>query len=348
MARPALRTARFSSLVAALALALPMTAAAGPRPSPDTDGDGLTDRQEGALGTNRRLADTDGDGLRDGDEVNVHLTSPLRADTDGDGLGDGAEVNLHGTSPRLADTDGDSLSDAAEINLHLTSALAADTDGDGLRDPDELSAGTDPLVPDTDGDGLGDGDEVADGTDPLLVDTDGDGVDDATDLFPLDGAEWADQDCDGIGDNADPDDNDNGIDDDEEVVWGQALLLEPVFPLTMDLIVCDWDLVGPVSLSNPNCGGYTMLIEDDGTMDILGYPGEWEEYAGPTGMSMRWAFPELDNSSQQFIGHRVAPQPGAIACFEGPAQALGGWSDLHTGLGGSYWFDTGAWAGCVY
>ncbi|MFO0007044.1 MAG: hypothetical protein ACK559_38605, partial [bacterium] len=221
MALSALRTARFTSLVAALALALPTTAAATSRPSPDTDGDGLTDRQEAALGTNRRRADTDGDGLRDGDEVNVHLTSPLRADTDGDGLGDG--------------------------------------------------------------------DEVADGTDPLLVDTDGDGVDDATDLVPRDGAEWADQDCDGIGDNADPDDNDTGIDDDEEVVWGQALLLEPVFPLTMDLIVCDWDLVGPVSLSNPNCGGYSMLIEDDGTMDILGYPGEWEEYLGPTGMSMRWA-----------------------------------------------------------
>ena len=317
-------------------------------PSPDTDGDGLTDRQEAALGTNRRSADTDGDGLRDGDEVNVHLTSPLRVDTEGDGLRDGAEVNLYRTSPRLVDTDGDSLRDGAEITVHGTNPLAVDTDGDGLRDNLELSRGTNPLVADTDGDGLSDGDEVGAGTNPLLADTDGDGVGDATDLFPLDGTEWADQDCDGIGDNADLDDNDNGVNDDEEVVWGQALLLEPVFPLTMDLIVCDWDLVGPVSLSNPNCGGYSMLIEDDGTMDILGYLGQWEEFVGPTGMSMRWAFPELDNSSQQFIGHRVEPQPGAIACFEGPAQALGGWSEWPSGASGTYWFDTGAWAGCVY
>ena len=269
-------------------------------------------------------------------------------DTDGDGLTDRQEAAL-GTNRRSADTDGDGLRDGDEVNVHLTSPLRADTDGDGLRDGAEVGTHlTNPLQADSDGDGLSDGDEVGAGTNPLLADTDGDSVGDATDLFPLDGAEWADADCDGIGDNADLDDNDNGVNDDEEVVWGQALLLEPVFPLTMDLIVCDWDLVGPVSLSNPNCGGYSMLIEDDGTMDILGYLGQWEEYVGPTGMSMRWAFPELDNSSQQFIGHRVEPQPGAIACFEGPAQALGGWSEWPSGASGTYWFDTGAWAGCVY
>jgi autotransporter-associated beta strand protein len=42
----------------------------------DSDGDGLSDGQEGVLGTNRLLADTDGDGAGDGDEV-VAGSDPL-------------------------------------------------------------------------------------------------------------------------------------------------------------------------------------------------------------------------------------------------------------------------------
>ena len=49
----------------------------------DDDNDGLTDVQEGTLGTNPLLADTDGDGFNDGAEVNgtsslARVTSPLK------------------------------------------------------------------------------------------------------------------------------------------------------------------------------------------------------------------------------------------------------------------------------
>jgi len=50
---------------------------------PDDDNDGLTDVQEGTLGTNPLLADTDGDGYNDASEVNgtsalARVTSPLK------------------------------------------------------------------------------------------------------------------------------------------------------------------------------------------------------------------------------------------------------------------------------
>ena len=43
----------------------------------DTDGDGLTDLEEGLIGTDPNNPDTDGDGIEDGDEVNVYGTDPL-------------------------------------------------------------------------------------------------------------------------------------------------------------------------------------------------------------------------------------------------------------------------------
>ena len=64
----------------------------------DTDGDGLSDAEEGVLGTDPNNPDTDGDGLTDGDEVNVHGTNPLLVDTDSDGYDDGVEVFM-GTDP---------------------------------------------------------------------------------------------------------------------------------------------------------------------------------------------------------------------------------------------------------
>ncbi len=76
----------------------------------DSDADGLTDTQEGLLGTDPNNPDTDGDGLTDGDEVNVHGTDPLVTDTDGDGFGDFEEV-FAGTDPTVACDDGVGLPD---------------------------------------------------------------------------------------------------------------------------------------------------------------------------------------------------------------------------------------------
>lgn len=98
----------------------------------DQDGDGLTNAQEGPLGTSTTNPDTDGDGINDGDEV------------------------TNGTGP---------LDPCDPPNA--TPACNVDTDGDGILDGSEGMYGTDPNNPDTDGDGINDGDEIADGTDPL-------------------------------------------------------------------------------------------------------------------------------------------------------------------------------------
>jgi len=65
----------------------------------DSDNDGLTDAEEGQLGTDPFKADTDGDGLNDHQEAKVYLTNPLNPDTDGDGYLDGEEVS-HGYDPK--------------------------------------------------------------------------------------------------------------------------------------------------------------------------------------------------------------------------------------------------------
>lgn len=102
-------------------------ATAGPAtliPGEDGDNDGLSNAQEGLLGTDPLNPDTDGDGLSDGEEVLVHGTNPLRRDTDGDLLPDWDELNTYRTDPRNVDTD-----------------------GDGIPDGIEVAQGTDPLVP---------------------------------------------------------------------------------------------------------------------------------------------------------------------------------------------------------
>jgi hypothetical protein len=58
----------------------------------DTDGDGLTDAEEGALGTNPNAADTDGDGVPDGVEK-AQGTDATSADSDDDTLRDGEDAD---------------------------------------------------------------------------------------------------------------------------------------------------------------------------------------------------------------------------------------------------------------
>ena len=101
----------------------------------DDDGDGLTDVEEGDMGTDPEDSDSDDDGLNDGDEVSEG-TDPGNTDSDGDGLSDGAEVNLFDTDPTNADTDGDGMSDAENIGALLATpppapTCAADLDSDG-------------------------------------------------------------------------------------------------------------------------------------------------------------------------------------------------------------------------
>ena len=181
--------------------------------NPDTDGDGALDGAELAAGTNPRDADTDDDGLVDGGEV-VYGSDPFDVDTDGDGLFDGAEPPF-GASPVLVDTDGDGLDDPEEYVLGTAPDLV-DTDGDGLLDPEEGPLGLDPTAFDTDGGGVGDGTELGDGTNPLAP------ADDLRDGEDFDGDGLANQIERDLGrsDPRDPDSDDDGLNDGEEVVGG--------------------------------------------------------------------------------------------------------------------------------
>jgi len=77
-----------------------------------------------------------------------------------------------------------------------------------------------PPPADRDQDGIPDADDAFPDDPTEWIDTDGDGTGDNTDPFPNDPAEWSDRDLDGIGDNEDTDDDADGIEDDEEGVYG--------------------------------------------------------------------------------------------------------------------------------
>ena len=81
----------------------------------DTDLDGLTNNQEGPLGTDPNNPDSDADGLKDGDEVLIYSTDPKIRDSDNDLLGDFDEINTYKTNPRAGDTDLDGIADGLEV-----------------------------------------------------------------------------------------------------------------------------------------------------------------------------------------------------------------------------------------
>lgn len=94
----------------------------------DTDGDGLSDEEEGQVGTDIHRPDTDEDGLTDYEEVKQFDTDPLKPDTDMDMLSDGQEVHTHRTNPTEADTDKGGVADGHEVNEDGTNPLNPDDD----------------------------------------------------------------------------------------------------------------------------------------------------------------------------------------------------------------------------
>ena len=196
----------------------------------DDDGDNVLDTIEVAQGTDPRNPDTDGDGLNDGAEA-LRKTDPLDPDTDGDGFSDSKDdfpldpfeyidSDKDGLGDYMdTDDDNDGVSDIEEISRG-TDPKDADSDKDGLSDFEEVFLGTDPSKSDTDNDGLNDFEETELGTDPTDSDTDNDGVEDGKDRLPKDPNEGFDNDLDGIGDNQDPDDDNDGSPDTEELLNG--------------------------------------------------------------------------------------------------------------------------------
>ena len=93
-------TATALTATAAADLQATATAASGTAEAQgDSDGDGLSNAQEGVIGTDPFNADTDGDQLNDGQEVLIYGTNPLHVDTDMDGFSDGQEVLVLGSDP---------------------------------------------------------------------------------------------------------------------------------------------------------------------------------------------------------------------------------------------------------
>ncbi|MES1181948.1 MAG: hypothetical protein ABUL44_04045, partial [Flavobacterium sp.] len=181
----------------------------------DCDGDGLTNDDEANLGSDPTdgcdpnpgaiaTADCDNDGLTSDDEA-LAGTDPGDADTDDDGFDDGNEV-ANVTDP-LNPCDPD-----------INALGSNDCDNDGLDNDGETLAGTDNTNPDTDGDGVNDGTEVNGGSNPLnacdpninalgSIDCDNDGLDN-------DGETLAGT------DNTNPDTDNDGVNDGDEVNGG--------------------------------------------------------------------------------------------------------------------------------
>ncbi len=164
----------------------------------DLDQDGCRDSDEDA--------DDDGDTWLDSYDAFPYLESQW-ADSDGDGYGDNplgynADV-FPNDSTQWADSDGDGYGDNPNGNnsdaFPNESTQWADSDGDGYGD--NLNGVDADKFPE-------------DGT--QWADTDGDGYGDNlngnnADIFPNDPLEWSDNDSDGWGDNSDPDDDNDGV-----------------------------------------------------------------------------------------------------------------------------------------
>jgi len=103
----------------------------------------------------------------------------------------------------------------------------------------------------------------------VLPDSDGDGFEDAVDDFPLDPSEWRDADGDGIGNNADPDDDNDGIEDEFDTDadndgYDNTIDMFPNDPLFW--IDSDGDSVGD---NNP------LLLVDDESIHV-DIQGDWQ------------------------------------------------------------------------
>ncbi|MEX2245807.1 MAG: M28 family peptidase [Dehalococcoidia bacterium] len=156
--------------------------------NPDTDGDGMPDGQESPYAclsplTPDATSDPDDDGVTSAAELSVSGTNPCLADTDGDGMSDGLETSYACLRPLAADAtadpDGDAVGTVTEFE-HFTDPCAWDTDGDLMSDGAEIARPClDPLASDaaddSDADTFANVAEVTTwGTDPCLWDADSD------------------------------------------------------------------------------------------------------------------------------------------------------------------------------
>lgn len=146
----------------------------------DDDNDGLTDGQEGALGTDPFNPDTDGDGVEDGEDL-YPKNSSYSKDSDGDGLPDNYEkthnMNPYDPTDAVKDADNDQLTAIQEYELQ-TNPTRPDTDLDGTPDGWEVQYNLNPLdagdaLADMDVDSFTNREEFERGSDPTYADPEG-------------------------------------------------------------------------------------------------------------------------------------------------------------------------------
>ena len=119
------------------------------------------------------------------------------------------------------DTDGDGYPDDCDDNCVSEGMLAdADDDNDRVEDSNDAFPLDSNEAADSDADGVGDNKDAFPNDSSETLDSDGDAVGDNSDVFSLDGSEPVDTDGDGIGNNADPDDDNDGFTDAEELADG--------------------------------------------------------------------------------------------------------------------------------
>ena len=145
------------------------------------------------------------------DNNNKFLGVELVFDPDGDGYSNQFGQDAFPLDPtEWVDSDQDAVGNNADL----------DDDNDGVLDTDDLFPLDSTEWVDSDGDGVGDNADDLPFNPQETVDSDADGVGDNSDVFPTDPNEAYDYDDDGIGDNADPDDDNDGFTDEEELADG--------------------------------------------------------------------------------------------------------------------------------
>ena len=185
--------------------------------------------------------DSDGDGYSD--DIDLFDTDPFEwFDSDGDGFGNNKDscIEVFGTSTvdRIGciDTDFDGYSDEND-SFPTDSAEWYDSDLDGWGDNQDdcvNAAGASYIdlngCPDDDSDGWSNSGDAFPQDSTQWIDTDDDGFGDNQngnnpDMFPDNPNEWNDADDDGFGDNTDPDDDNDGVLDVEDLNPGRDAAL---------------------------------------------------------------------------------------------------------------------------
>ena len=230
---------------------------------------------------------------------------PLGGDTDGDGVSDATDNCTEVSNATQTNTDGDATGDACDI----------DDDNDGVSDATEIAAGSDPLnassLPETcdgadndldgsvddgflntdgdaqancvdlddDNDGVSDIDEIAAGSDPLVAGSSPetcDGVDNDVDGTVDEG--FTNTDGDGQANCVDPDDDNDGVSDVDEIAAGSDPLVANSLPETCD--GSDNDLDGTVDEGFTNTDGDAQADCVDSDDDGDGFTDAAEIAAG--------------------------------------------------------------------